>query len=84
MKGLPFRDAHAVVGKSVAYGIEQGKDLADLSLQEIQNFSTLITDDVFDVLTLEGSVNARKHLGGTAPEQVLAAVASARAVLDKR
>ena len=46
--------------------------------------SALITDDVFDVLTLEGSVNARKHLGGTAPEQVLAAVASARAVLDKR
>jgi argininosuccinate lyase len=73
-KGMPFRDAHSVVGKSVAYGIEQQKDLSDLALTELQEFSDMITDDVFDVLTLEGSVAARNHIGGTAPEQVKAAV----------
>ena len=52
--------------------------------QDLQKFSALIADDVFDVLTLEGSVNARNHLGGTAPEQVLTAVENARAVLEKR
>jgi argininosuccinate lyase len=73
-KGIPFRDAHSVVGKSVAYGIEQQKDLAELTLKELQQFSDTITDDVFAVLTLEGSVAARNHIGGTAPEQVKAAV----------
>jgi len=73
-KGIAFRDAHSVVGKSVAYGIEQQKDLAELSLKELQQFSEIITDDVFAVLTLEGSVAARNHIGGTAPEQVKAAV----------
>jgi argininosuccinate lyase len=57
----------------VAYGIEQAKDLGELSLSELQQFSDIISDDVFDVLTLEGSVSARDHLGGTAPRQVLAA-----------
>lgn len=73
VNGMPFRDAHEVVGKSVAYGIEQGKDLGELSLSELQQFSDIISEDVFDVLTLEGSVAARDHLGGTAPKQVLAA-----------
>ena len=66
-KGMPFRDAHEVVGKSVAFGIEKKKDLAELKLAELQNFSDLITQDVFEVLTLEGSVAARDHIGGTAP-----------------
>lgn len=83
-KGLPFRDAHDVVGKSVAYALARKQDLAELPLQELQNFSALIADDIFDVLTLEGSVNSRNHTGGTAPEQVLAAVANARAMLAKR
>lgn len=69
-KGMPFRDAHEVVGKSVAYGIETSKDLSDMSLDELKVFSDIIEQDVFDVLTLEGSVAARNHLGGTAPEQV--------------
>lgn len=69
-KGMPFRDSHEVVGKSVAYGIEQNKDLSEMSLQELQQFSEAIEDDVFSVLTLEGSVAARNHLGGTAPLQV--------------
>ena len=82
--GMAFRDAHEVVGKSVAFGIEQKKDLADLSLAELQNFSDLITEDVFEVLTLEGSISARDHIGGTAPSQVLAAVATAKADILKR
>jgi len=73
VNGVAFRDAHEVVGKAVAYGIEQDKDLSDMSLEELQQFSDQINADVFDVLTLEGSVNARDHLGGTAPKQVLAA-----------
>ncbi len=72
-KGMPFRDAHEVVGKSVAYGIETGKDLGEMSLQELQQFSDTIASDVFDVLSLEGSVAARNHIGGTAPDQVRAA-----------
>lgn len=77
-KGAPFRDAHEVVGKSVAYAIKQDKDLSELKLEELQKFSSSIEDDVFDVLTLEGSVNARNHIGGTAPAQVKAAVKRAR------
>ena len=83
-QGMAFRDAHEVVGKSVAFGIEQKKDLADLSLAELQNFSDLIAEDIFQVLTLEGSISARDHIGGTAPSQVLAAVATAKADISKR
>ncbi len=77
-KDVAFRDAHEVVGLSVAYGIKQGKDLAELSLEELQQFSDQISEDVFEVLTLEGSVAARNHLGGTAPEQVRNAITVAR------
>ena len=77
-KGLPFRDAHEVVGSAVAVGLEKELDLSELSLEELQGFSAMITDDVFDVLTLEGSVAARNHIGGTAPEQVRKAVIEAR------
>ena len=83
-KGVPFRDAHEIVGKSVAFGIKEKKDLAELKLAELQNFSDLIAEDVFEVLTLEGSVAARDHIGGTAPTQVLAAVATAKADISKR
>jgi argininosuccinate lyase len=82
-KGMPFRDAHEVVGKSVAYGIQSGKDLGEMELGELQQFSDLISDDVFDVLTLEGSVAARDHLGGTAPAQVKAAAERALLKLEK-
>ena len=83
-KGMPFRDAHEVVGKSVAYGIDSGKDLGEMTLNELQQFSDTISEDVFDVLTLEGSVAARDHVGGTAPNQVRAAVSRAKAMLAKR
>lgn len=77
-KNLPFRDAHEVVGKAVAMGVSCGKDLSELSLQELQQFSDKIDTDVFEVLTLEGSVEARNHIGGTAPAQVRSAIARAR------
>lgn len=83
-KGMPFRDAHEVVGKSVAYGVDQNKDLSDMSLEELQQFSDTIQADVFDVLTLEGSVSARNHIGGTAPEQVKAAIQRAQALMTER
>ena len=81
-KGIAFRDSHEIVGKAVAYGVEKKKDLSDMSLSELKQFSDQIEDDVFDVLTLEGSVSARNHIGGTAPDQVRAAVARARQALD--
>ncbi|MCK5901783.1 MAG: argininosuccinate lyase [Cocleimonas sp.] len=77
-KQLPFRDAHEVVGKAVAYGVETSQDLSEMSLEELQQFSDTIRADVFEVLTLEGSVAARNHLGGTAPEQVRTQIAAAR------
>jgi len=83
-KGIAFRDSHEIVGKSVAYGIEVGKDLSDMSLEELQQFSSEITEDVFDVLTLEGSVAARDHIGGTAPNQVRKAAATAKTLLADR
>ena len=83
-KGLPFRDAHEVVGKSVSFAIKQRVGLAELSLEKLQEFSKLIEADVFDVLTLEGSINARDHLGGTAPAQVKAAIMNARTLLSSR
>ena len=83
-KGLAFRDAHEVVGKSVGFAIERAKDLSELSLDQLKSFSELIEDDVFEVLTLEGSVNSRNHIGGTAPAQIKQAVAAARAKLAIR
>ncbi len=80
-KGIPFRDAHEVVGKAVALCVDKRCDLSDLTLRELQVFSSAIDDDVFDVLSLEGSVAARNHIGGTAPEQVRAAIVRARSNL---
>lgn len=80
-KGMAFRDAHEVVGLAVRLGLDSERDLSELSLAELQGFSEMITEDVFDVLSLQGSVAARKHIGGTAPDTVLAAIQSARAAL---
>jgi len=77
-KGIPFRDAHEIVGKAVALGVREGRDLSELSLGQLQSFSEQIDEDVFAVLTLEGSLAARDHIGGTAPNQVRAAIARAR------
>ena len=69
-KGLPFRQAHEVVGKTVRYCVENNKDIPELSLDEFREFSTLIEADIYDFVTLEASVNARKATGGTAREAV--------------
>jgi argininosuccinate lyase len=82
--GLPFRDAHEVVGKAVAHGVDCGLDLAEMELETLQGFCADIGEDVFDVLTLEGSLAARDHLGGTAPSQVAAAAQRALARLEQR
>lgn len=82
-KGMAFRDAHEVVGLAVRLGVESKRDLSEISLAELQQFSTEITEDVFDILKLEGSVAARKHIGGTAPDTVRKAIASARSALNK-
>ena len=81
-RGVAFRDAHEIVGRAVRFGVEQGRDLAEMSLEELRGFSAAIGEDVFEVLTLEGSVAARDHLGGTAPAQVRAQVAAARERLE--
>ncbi|MEJ2360080.1 MAG: argininosuccinate lyase [Gammaproteobacteria bacterium] len=77
-KGVAFRDAHEIVGQAVRHGISNNKDLSEMSLDELQQFSKEIDADVFEVLSLEGSVAARNHLGGTAPQQVKAAIERAR------
>jgi argininosuccinate lyase len=80
-KGLPFRDAHEVVAHAVKTAIGEGKDLSELPLATLQAFDARITDDVFGVLTLQGSLNARNTLGGTAPAQVRAQIARHQARL---
>lgn len=82
-KGIPFRDAHEIVARSVRYAEQKTCDLSDLTLSELQQFSTTIEADVFSVLTLQGSLNSRNHLGGTAPEQVRAAVMRAKKWLSE-
>lgn len=81
---VPFRDAHEIVGSTVHYAIEQAKPLSDLSLTELQSFGPMIQDDVYDVLTLEGSVNARDHIGGTAPSRVKQALLAATQRLNSK
>jgi argininosuccinate lyase len=83
-RGLPFRDAHEVVGRAVALCAAQGCDLADLSLEELRRFTPLIEADVTAVLTVEGSIAARNHPGGTAPERVAEAARAALAALEER
>lgn len=80
-KGMPFRDAHEVVALAVKHGVTTQQDLAEMSLAELQKFSKMISDDVYSVLTLEGSVASRNHVGGTAPAQVRNAIQQARATL---
>ena len=82
-KGLPFRDAHEAVALTVRFAEQQGCELSDISLTELKNFSALIEDDIYQVLSLEGSLASRNHIGGTAPNQVAAAIARARIALGE-
>jgi argininosuccinate lyase len=77
-KGLPFRDAHEAVARAVRLAEERACDLADLPLEDLRRFSELVGEDVYAVLSVEGSLAARNHRGGTSPEQVRAAISRAR------
>ena len=81
-KGMPFRDAHEVVALAVRFAVDKKVDLSDLPLATLQQFAPEISDDVYAVLTLEGSLNSRNHIGGTAPVQVKAAITRARKELN--
>jgi len=78
-KGLPFREAHEIVGRAVREGMAKGKELGELSLEELKGFSTLIEKDVYGALSVESSLRARAVTGGTAPDAVARAIAQARA-----
>jgi len=82
--GLAFRDAHEVVGTAVQLAESSGRELDALSLEELRGVSDRINEDVFEILTLEGSLHSRNHIGGTAPDQVRLAAAQARQVLAQR
>ncbi len=83
-KGIPFRDAHEIVGKTVRYCIEQGKDIPELTLDEFRSFSKHIDEDIYDYVTLDASVNARRATGGTAREAVQREIARARRERSER
>lgn len=83
-RGVPFRTAHDIVGRVVRHASEAGCDIAELSLYDLRSYSDVITDDVYKVLTLEGSVAARNHVGGTAPNQVLKQVERWEAIFKDR
>jgi argininosuccinate lyase len=83
-KGIAFRDAHEIVGQTVAWCEKEKKQLTEVPLDVLQKFSSLIEKDVFNVLSLEGSLAARDHIGGTAPRQVKAAIARARQNISQR
>ena len=83
-RGVPFRDAHEAVARAVRHAEARGVDLATLPLADLRSFAPCINEDVFAVLSLEGSVDSRNHPGGTAPAQVRAAIVAARAALGGR
>lgn len=82
--GVPFRTAHDIVGQTVRAASERGCGLEELPLDILKSFSDVIESDVYEVLKLEGSVNARDHLGGTAPNQVRRQVARWEAIIAER
>jgi argininosuccinate lyase len=81
-KGVAFRDSHEIVGTAVRYCIDNNCELDSLNLETLQTFSSHIDEDVYEVLSLEGSVSARNHIGGTAPKQVIAAINRLRKILS--
>ena len=83
-KGATFRDAHEIVGNVVSYAIREKMLLTEIPFSKLVEFASIITEDVSTILTLEGSVRARNHFGGTSPEQVLNAVTNAKILLDQR
>ncbi len=83
-RGMPFREAHNCVGKAVSYALDKRKELHELTLKELKSFSSLIKDDIFSYLTTEQVINRRKSFGGTATENVKAAINAAEKELDRQ
>jgi len=83
MQGMPFRQAHDCVGKTVGYALEKGKELHELSLKDLQTFSALVKEDIFDFLSIEQVVNRRRSFGGTARDNVVAAIECAEKELKE-
>lgn len=83
-KNVPFREAHEIVGESVAFAIVQGLELHQLSLFQMRQFSTKIEEDVFDILTAKGSVESRTHFGATSPSVVAEAANRAMTTIKSR
>jgi argininosuccinate lyase len=81
-KGMPFRNAHHCVGQAVGYALAHSRELHDLSLEELKSFSALVQEDVFEMLSTEAMIDRRRSAGGTATENVLAAIATARTALE--
>ena len=82
-RGLPFRRAHSCVGQAVGYALSKKKELHELTLKELKSFSSLIKNDIFDVLSTEQMINRRKSIGGTAIENVKAAIRQAEKELNE-
>ena len=82
--GVAFRDAHEIVGNTVQFAIAEKLPLSELSLEQLQSFGEMISEDVYDVLSLEGSVNSRDHFGGTAPKRVKQALTEARLRINQQ
>lgn len=82
-KGMPFRDAHRVVGETVRYCVDNNKTFDQLTIEEFKQHSELFEEDIYHEISLEASVGARKSYGGTAPEAVKVQMANAEAFLDR-
>lgn len=82
-KGMPFRKAHSCVGKAVSYAIEKNKELHELSLEELKSFSSLITEEIFNILEIKQMIDRRKSFGATATENVMAAIKEAQGKLEE-
>jgi len=80
--GMPFRQAHACAGKAVSYALDKDKELHELTLEELKSFSTLIKKDIFNILSIDQMINRRKSFGGTAKENVMAAIKEAEKSLN--
>ena len=82
-KQIPFRDAHEIVGKTVAYAVSKKLDLDELSMKDFKSFSSLIEEDIFDFLNIEGSVNSKQTSGGTSYEQVKIQIRKAKKIIKE-
>ena len=82
-KQIPFRDAHEIVGKTVAYAVSKKLDLDELSMKDFKSFSSLIEEDIFDFLNVEGSVNSKQTSGGTSNEQVKIQIRKAKKIIKE-